>query len=163
MYDSITMDTSNLTWEEKVCCYFLREICEWLYLWILIDPRRKCFVVRNYRVDDDMATYLWEENWERDNYHNLLEVVEAVKSRGYTSDIYGYVEIYDWDQWDSKLQWCKIAKQFLDNKIVLDMLDNIKFEDLYLLWPTRWRFNIWDVLSLLRDLTIRDKKYLYIW
>ena len=157
------MDTFELTWEEKVCCYFFREICDWLSVKVLWDTIQRRFVVRNYRIDDDMATYLWEENWDRESYSTLLDVYVALVDRGYTSDINGYIEIYDWGEWDSRLQWCKLAKQFLENGGILNMLDGITFDRVYSPRYAYSHFNIEDVQKLLGTIAIRGKKYLYVW
>lgn len=157
------MDTFELTWEEKVCCYFFREICDWLSVKVLWDTIQKRFVVRNYRIDDDMAKYLWEENWDREFYSTLLDVYVALADRGYISDITAYIEINGWEVWDSRLQWCKLAKQFLENRDILNMLDNITFDRVYSPRYAYSHFNLGDVQKLLGNIAIRDKRYLYVW
>lgn len=163
MFDSITMDTIELTWEEKVCCYFFREICDWLSVKVLWDTIQKRFVVRNYRVDDDMAMYLWEENWDKEFYRSLLDVYVSLADRGYIEDIEWYIETHRWEEWDSRLQWCKLVKQFLGNWTILNILDDITFDRVYSPRYAYSHFNIGDVQKLLRAITIRDRRYLYVW
>ena len=163
MFDNITMDTLELTWEEKVCCYFFRDICDWLMVKVFWDTRQKRFVVRNYRVSDGMEEYFWDGNWSRELYQSLLDIYVELLARDYTKDIEWYLEAHNWEEWHSRLQWCKLAKQFLENGKILNMLDGITYDRVYSPKYAYIWFNLEDVEKLLREVTIRDKKYLYVW
>lgn len=164
MFDNITMDTIELTWEEKVCCYFFREICDFLSVKVFWDARQKKFIVRNYRVSPgSMEEYFWEENWSREFYQSLLDIYVELLARNYTRDIERYLEAHDWEEWHSRLQWCKVAKQFLENDNILNMLDGITYDRAFSIKNAYIWFNLEDVEKLLREVTVRDKKYLYVW
>lgn len=163
MFDNITMDTIELTWEEKVCCYFFRQICDWLNVKVFWDARQKKFVVRNYRVTDGMGEYFWEENWSREFYQSLLDVYVSLTDRGYTRAIERYLETHDLEDWDSELQWCKLFKQFLENDNILNMLNRITYDIAFSQKYAYIWFSLEDLERLLKEVTVRDKKYLYVW
>jgi len=158
------MDTIELTWEEKVCCYFFREICDWLSVRVYWDAVHRRFVVKNYRVSpESIVKYFWEENWNRELYWSLLDIYVELLARDYIKDIEWYLKVHHWEEWHSRIQWCKLAKQFLENDNILNMLDGITYDRVYSPKYAYIWINIEDVQRLLKEVTVRDKKYLYVW